>query len=71
MANIGDRYVHRTAKGVILSELKVVKVTEKSMFLKNSLGKVYRKANSDKKYITIKPFSDGNFEIEISYIKED
>lgn len=69
MVNIGDKYVHKTAKGMILSELKVVKVTEKSMFLKNSLGKIYRKAKSDKKYITIKPFFDSNF--EVSYVKED
>ena len=62
MANVGDKFVRRTAEGTILSELTVIKVTEKSMFLQNVLGTVYRKANTDRKYITIKPFSNSNFE---------
>ena len=62
MANVGDKFVRRTVNGTILSELTVIKVTEKSMFLQNVLGTVYRKANTDRKYITIKPFSNSNFE---------
>jgi len=69
MANVGDKFVRRTANGTILSELTVIKVTEKSMFLQNTLGKIYRKANTDKKYVIIKPFSGSNFE-ETLY-KED
>ena len=69
MANVGDKFVRRTAEGTILSELTVIKVTEKSMFLQNVLGTVYRKANTDRKYITIKPFSGSNF--EETYVKED
>ena len=69
MANVGDKFVRRTAKGTILSELTVIKVTEKSMFLQNTLEKIYRKANTDKKYVTIKPFSGSNF--EETYVKED
>lgn len=69
MANVGDKFVRRTSNGTILSELTVIKVTEKSMFLQNDLGMVYRKANTDKKYVIIKPFSGSNFE-ETLY-KED
>ena len=50
MAKVGDRFVRKTSKGLILSELKVVRVNEKSMFLEGWKGKIYRKSNTDSKY---------------------
>lgn len=58
MVKVGDRFVRRTSRGLIISELKVVRVNEKSMFLEDWKGKIYRKANSDKKVVTIKPSSE-------------
>lgn len=61
MAKVGDRFVRKTSKGLIISELKVVRVNEKSMFLEDWKGKIYRKSNTDSKTISIKPFSDSKY----------
>ena len=61
MAKVGDRFVRKTSKGLILSELKVVRVNEKSMFLEDWKGKIYRKSNTDSKTISIKQFSDSKY----------